>query len=157
MARLSDVPLSTSDIDINGTTVTFRGLSLADLAKIVPRHGAQMALMFGKVYQGGVIEADSISTIARVLAVEAPDLMAEVIALASDDDTPKAIEVAKRIPFSTQITILDAIYQNTFSSEADVKKLREVITRMVLSAALAIEQMTPGLLSGAGIGTSDAK
>lgn len=148
---LSDVPLLTKDFDVNGVTVTLRGLSLSDLGAIIPDHGSQIAVLFGKVYSGTPVESSAIAGLARILATEAPELAARIIALAADEDSPKGLAIARRLPFGTQIAMLEAVYLNTFASEADVKKLTEVISRIVLSLALKVEQMTPELLSGAGI------
>lgn len=154
---LSDIPLLTTEITVNGTTVTLRGLSLVDMMQVVPRFGSQIALVFGKVYAGTTVDGDSVIELAKALATEAPELVAEILALASDEYTPKAISIAAKLPFTKQIEMLEAVYNNTFASEADVKKLQEVITRMVLSAALAMERMAPAMLSGAGTSASGEK
>jgi hypothetical protein len=148
---LSDVPLLTKDFDVNGVTVTLRGLSLSDLGAILPRYGSQIAVLFGKAYSNTPVNPSAIAGFAQTLATEAPELAAEIIALAADDASPAGIAIARRLPFGTQIAMLEGVYQNTFASEADVKKLTEVISRVVLSLAVKMEQMTPDLLSGAGI------
>jgi hypothetical protein len=85
------------------------------------------------------------------IAKEFPELVAAIIALASDAYTPKALDIARDLPFNTQLELIEGVFNNTFTSEADVKKLIESLTKMAVGASGALVQIRQtGLLSGTG-------
>ena len=115
-----------------------RGISLFDIMSVLNEYGPQMALMFGKVMaqkaeKGGLDNAAVRKAISDVSG-EFPDVLAAVIALASDDYTPETIEIAKQLPMMSQIAAVEAIFALTFKSEGDVKKLIESLTEMMVAA-----------------------
>ena len=85
-----------------------------------------------------------------------PDLVAAVIALAADDYEPDTIAVARKLNFQYQLEALEAIFHNTFQSEAELKKFMESIIRMLSGASGLVKQMRLPL-SEAGFGASVGK
>jgi hypothetical protein len=85
-----------------------------------------------------------------------PEVAAAVIALASDDYAPETVAVAKQLPFNTQVELVEAIFHETFHSEADVKKLIASLTKMITAASGALTEIGPQI-SLDGIGGLDAQ
>jgi hypothetical protein len=153
---LRDIKLPTTTIETPGGAFAVRGLSFADLVTVANVHGAQAALVFAKLTGGEMIAEQDVRTILSNLAPQVPDLVAAVIALASDDYAPETVDLAKRLSFNHQVAALEAIFHNTFESEADLKKFMESIIRMFTGAASAVGQMRLPL-SEVGYGASEDK
>lgn len=155
--KLGQLPFLTVGIEIGQHTVQFKGISTADLAVLLPKYGAEIATLFGAVIGNKTMNEIDMAATFKTLVTDAPELVADVIALAAEDYSEDGIAFARRLPVLKQIEALDAIYRATFTSESDVKKAREVITKAVLALAATMEQMAPMLLSAAGIGQSGEK
>lgn len=115
-----------------------RGISLFDIMSVLNDYGPQMALMFGKVMaqraEANGFDNASVRKAIADISGEFPDVLAAAIALASDDYTPETIRIAKQLPMMQQIAAVEAIFQLTFKSEGDVKKLIESLTEMMKAA-----------------------
>jgi hypothetical protein len=150
---LHDIPILTRTVVYNGHTITVRGVSVADIATILPRYGSEIALLFGQVVSqvrdGDSADATDVASIINMIVQRSPLLAAEVIALVTDD-YPKGIEVAKRLPVGKQVEILEAAFDCTFESETDLEKLMGVANRLLLATAAAIQRATPVIPSGGG-------
>ncbi len=148
------------DLQIHQTTITYRdqpihlrGISAVDVMMAAQDYGPQMALAFGKLTSGDANTMDTKTMIVE-LSRELPDLVAACIALAADDYSPEGVSTAKKLPFNTQIEAIEAIFQETFYNEAEVKKLIESLTRMIAAISGALTDVAP-LTSELGIGASD--
>lgn len=155
--KLGQLPLLTVGVTIGDHTFQFKGISTADLAVLLPKYGAEIAVLFGSVVGNKRMDEIDIAATMKTVLTDAPELVAEVIALSSGDHSPEGIAAARNLTVLKQIEILEAVYQATFTSESEVKKVREVIQKAVLALAATMEQMAPTMLSAAGIGPSDGK
>lgn len=125
VARRS-VPL-TQDEGVEAVSVDVRGLSPADIALIMEADGGSgLATLYGELTTGAVKPEDVIEVGLRVL-FELPDLMAHIIARASD--VPEEWETVKDLATGVQMELLQAITELTFRSESVTKKLMEIVAK----------------------------
>jgi hypothetical protein len=136
-------------------TFDVRGISLFDIMQVIGDFGPQMSIAFGKITArdpGDELDAGTVKERIKDLAKEFPDLLAAVIALASDDYSTEAIKIAKQLPMIAQVSAIETIFGLTFRSEAEVGKLVESLIRAMASATGALN--TTDLSSLRGIGGS---
>lgn len=138
---LRDLQLPTTTITTPGGDFAVRGVSLSDLMILANSHGPTIALMFSKAVNGEKIDMAQAKAVIAAVAAQAPDLVAELIALASDDHSPEAIAAARKLNFQYQVEALEAIFHNTFQTEAEVKKFMERIINMLTGATGLLTQM----------------
>lgn len=153
---LRDLKLPETKIETPDGDFTVRGISLADLTILASTYMPQMVLIFNKVKDGADIEQADVRRLIGELAPAVPEMVAAIIALAADEFDEKGVENAGKLGFNVQIETLEAIFHNTFRSEAEVKKLVESITRMLVGATGAIQQIRLPL-SELGFGESAGK
>lgn len=151
---LRDITIHRTTVNYREHEITVRGISTSDLMIAAQDYGPEIALIFGKV-TSGEFEGDTKKAIAAFTR-EMPEVIAAAIALASDDYTPETVKIAASLPLNVQIEAVEAIFHETFYSEADVEKLIESLTRMITAASGVLTQMTP-LASEIGIGDSGVK
>lgn len=155
---LRDLKLPSTNIETPGGSFEVRGLSYSDLMMLATTHGSQLGLLFGKITEGGgspITEERVKSTISN-LAPQFAEIVAAAIALAADDYSPEGIEIASRLSFNKQTEALEAIFLNTFQSEAELKKFMETIIRMITGARVTLDQVSLPL-SEAGFGALGGK
>jgi len=136
---LSDLVIPTEEFKIRNTSVTIRGLNVADIAylftsnrKDVERFAELWKLNDGEISQDFITE---------VLA-ELPDLVAKAIACASDE--PAAWPNARKLNGPTQLVMVNAIGRLTFEGIGVKKFLGEMLGFM------------EGMKQGALVMTSEA-
>jgi len=153
---LRDITIHRTTVKYRDQEISVRGISASDLMAAAQDYGPQIAIVFAKL-QSGDLGSDTKAVIMAV-ARELPDVVGAAIALASDDYSPETVETATKLPFNVQVELAEAIFHETFYSEADVKKLIESLSRMITAASGAMTQVTmPPLDSTNGIGGFDAK
>lgn len=153
---LRDLQIKTTTITTPGGEFSVRGISFSDIMTLANTHGPQMAMLFGQLMKGGKVREQDVKTVLMNIIPQAPDLVAGLIALAADDYEPEAIAAAKRMGFQYQVEALEAIFHNTFQSEAELKKFMEAIIRMLSGATGTLQQMRLPL-SELGFGASGGK
>lgn len=146
---LRNITIQRTTVTYNGEPIAVRGLSASDIMTAARDYAPQMALAFNEVVSNGQI-GDMKSAIMKV-ADEFPELVAAAIALASDEYDDESVKTAGQLPFPTQLELVEGIFNETFTSEAEVKKLIESLTRMMLAASGALTEINGSdLLTGIG-------
>ena len=122
-----------------GQTMTVRGLALSDMTRLFQEHAPDLEALFIKfakdedavklVGDPKFASKGAATKFGKDLLTTAPDLAAKVIAHAGDE--PGKWLVAKRLPFTVQMTALEAISELTFVEEDSLKKAGEVVIRAV--------------------------
>lgn len=153
---LRDLQLPSTEIKTPGGSFNVRGLAFSDIVTLANTHGPVVAMVFAKITNGEKIAEKDVKTILTSVAPQVPDLVAAAIALAADDYEPETIAVARKLNFQYQLEALEAIFHNTFQSEAELKKFMESIIRMLSGATGLVKQMRL-LPSELGFGESDGK
>jgi hypothetical protein len=154
---LRDLQIPTETITVKGGSFTVRGLSFADLITLANAYGPEMALAFGRITAAREtpLTEEDVKTIIRDLVPQFPALVGKAIALASDDTSAEAAEIASRLNFQQQTRALEAMFNLTFTSEAELKNFAESIIRMLTGAAGLMQQVRLQVSEG-GFGDSDA-
>ena len=147
------------DITIHRTTVKYRdqeiavrGISGSDLMAAAQDYGPELALIFGKV-TNGEFEGNTKQAIVTFVR-DMPNVVGAAIALACDEYDDDMVKLAQQLPAPVQIELAEAIFNETFYSEAEVKKLIESLRRMITAVSGVLTEIAP-LSSVRGIGESE--
>lgn len=144
---------------------TVEGLSLETLAVLVKTHLPDLESVFDIVLKGEHEEEtyqDQLSRIATGLALSAPGLVSNIIAVSSGEElTEDLVRVAGRLPFPVQVQAMIDIGSLTFDEAGGIKKSIESL--MILLVRLRTkplsgqkaEQMTRKAASSESTGGSD--
>ncbi len=142
----------------DGQKFEVRGITANDLMSLVGTQGAVLAMIYARAVesrQGGrPLTDDDVKGLLMKLAKDFPDMVASVVAYASDSADEEGMAIARSLTFATQIAALEAIFRLTFASEAAVKKLVESLSNMAVAISGALTEVE--LDSQTGIGASDA-
>jgi hypothetical protein len=130
MGTLKAIRQRRKDIEVDGDTFAVRALSLNDVMALSTQYGPALAGLYQKFIKSAVdgdeLGGMDLALIGKTLVESSPDLAVAIIAYGAGE--PKEIENAKTLPFPTQLEALQAIFEFTFASEADVKKVLEIVT-----------------------------
>ena len=131
-----------------------RGISLIDIMRIMGDYGPQMSLAFGQLTakreSGAPFDSATVRDRIKEMAQEFPDLLAAVVALAADEYDEEMVALVKKLPMLAQIEAVEAIFSLTFQSEGDVEKLITSLTKGMVTATGALNQVREISLDGIG-------
>lgn len=123
---------------------TVEGLSLETLAVLVKTHLPDLEAVFDIVLKGEKDTetfTDQLSRVSTGLALSAPGLVANIIAVSSGEElTEDLIRVAGRLPFPVQVQALMDIGALTFDEAGGVKKSIESL--MILLVRLRTKPLS---------------
>jgi len=113
-----------------------RGVSLADIIRLFNKYTAEMLELFddfmaAREANGGEISTGFVATFLQNAMIKAPDIVFELIVMASEDDDPQARANVENLRFGVQVEALNQIMLLSISSEAELKKLVEVATKAI--------------------------
>jgi len=142
-----------------GNFQTVRGLGFDDICRLARSHAPVAALVFRKFMDDKSVgfTPEGMSTLLVTTMSEFPDAVAFVIGLASDDTTPTTLEKIRKSRLSVQAEFVQKIIGLTFLSEAEVKKLVEIVTEMFEKAAGTLNMLNLPEPSGSGNGAFVSK
>lgn len=153
---LRDIQIPKRSVTYLGNKIEVRGITVADLMAATQDYGPQIALAFGKATSGDLSDAD-IKTHILSLSREVPEVVAATIALAADEYEPEMVDTAMKLPFGVQVELIEAIFDLTFTSEAEIKKLVESLSKLIAAASGALTTAMEPSNSQTGIGLADGK
>lgn len=134
---LSDLVIPTVEIPVGTTTISVRGITARDVAYLYTHERALIdkarALWESS---GGEVSDDFITA----LVVQLPELVAKVIACASD--SPDMWEKALLLPIPAQVEAINAIGTLTFEG-IGVKKFLEAAILLVQGMAVGVRELAP--------------
>lgn len=144
------------DIIIKRTTITLadgqsfdvRGLAAMDIMALVHTHGKALSLAFGKIMaqsKGQPVDEELVRKLLASVGSDSPEIIAAVIALASDAYDERGIQLAAQLPFLTQVETGTAIFHLSFTSEIEVKKLVESISGAITTISASLTTPIPSL------------
>lgn len=148
MGKLSTVQIPTKEVPLpDGQSLTVRGLNLGDLLFLLGDQAPLMKELFDE-FMRRAEEEDITLDVTRELFFyalqKAPGLVFGALALANDEYTPEAIEIAKKMPTTTLVIIFEAILQMSISTDAELKKSVEIVSsRMGKLRAIAAKINLP--------------
>ncbi len=119
---LTDIVFPTRKVDAgDGQSFTVRGLCFDDLAFLMQEDPTGIDELVKRIQAGELPEEVSKGQIAKII-MNLPKLPALIIACASDDSSPEAVAIARRLPVPVVITALLDIVQLSFEPYGGVKK-----------------------------------
>lgn len=146
---LRDIIIKRTKIELDdGQSFEVRGLAAMDVMALVHTHGKALSLAFGKIMSQGKGQPVSEELVRKLLASvgsDAPDLLAAIIALASDAYDENGITTASQLPFLTQVAAGMAIFNLSFTSETEVKKLVESLANVLTTISASLTTPLPSL------------
>lgn len=138
----------------DGQVFEVRGITANDLMSLVGQQGAVLAMIYARAVEsrsgGRPLMEDDVKGLLVKLATDFPDVVAAIIAHASDSPDAKGMEIARNLPFTTQIEALLAVFSITFASEAEVKKLVESLSTILTAISGALAEVDPASVTGIG-------
>ena len=123
--KLAEIKQQTREIQVHHDSFTVRGLTLAEIIALADRHAQPIASAIAPHMTGDLnnpippkndtaLAFDMLNMVAGV----APDLLAEIIAIAADE--PEAVNVAAQLPFPSQLEAILAIAELTNLTKAQL-------------------------------------
>lgn len=165
---LADYEFPTTVIQIDPThTFTVRGIDFSDLTRLANRHGPTLGLIYGRVIalseDGKAPSGEQIGELLMTLAQEFPDLVAEVIATASDElsdpkgqdakHVSKVIGNARKLRLPVVVEALYEITKLTIVEDHELKKVMEIVTKAAEGITRNVKSVTaPSTPSSNGAG-----
>jgi hypothetical protein len=153
---LRDYQVPREEVVVNETTTfSVEGISFNILTSLVNTHGPAMTVLFGQFAEkkSGGIKPEDIGLLVKLGMDRFPALVGDIIAHASGELTGDRKEDAKlrdgisRLPVGPQLDAIEKIIRLTFTTESDVKKLVETVTRMAQSVQTTVGTLTAPTLS----------
>lgn len=153
---LKDYEVAQSTVDLpGGVSFTVRGISFYDLTVLLKDHSEDMNRLFLKYTQSGELSPEEVQAAIPSALAESPRLVAATIALAADE--PDMQDKVLKLPFNVQLEAVEQIFINTFTTEAALKKLIELVTRVLLALSTTMSTLAPTVrqtVSALGSGSS---
>lgn len=126
-------------------TISVRGLNLEDVALLMEAHQAKLLTAFATFEalraQPDMDDMRMFSALALGLVREAPDVAADIIALAADQ--PDASAGARKLSFSMQVHILVAVARLTFEAGGGLGELLAALKLGGRGLGIEIERNQP--------------
>lgn len=140
MGSLRKLRLPTRTVSVPGTDDSFvvRGISLADVAVLMERHGQVLNTIYVENI-GGADGRPSAVDIAQTLIKTAPQAAACIIAIASGDVNDE--DTAATLPFPIQVDALVQIAELTFHSEDALGNLIATVINAATSTTKAVNRL----------------
>lgn len=138
---LSDLVIPSEVFAVGGTSISVRGLNVADIAHLYMTNKADVE-RFAALWEAsaGTVTQEFVSA----LLAELPDLVAKAIACACDE--PASWQNARKLPGPTQVAVINAVGRLTFEG-VGVKKFLEVVVGLVQSMTAGVKDMTAAIPS----------
>jgi ParB-like chromosome segregation protein Spo0J len=128
---LKDFAIRKDKVSFQGGVLELRGLALIDVSVLVRNHMDELNRLLG-LYDNEQTRATALAEAANfaiALVKESPQIVAQMIALASDE--PDEIAVAERLPLPVQVEAMRKIIEMTFEEAGGAKKFLDSLLTMV--------------------------
>lgn len=134
-------------LKIQETEFTVRGLNLADLTIILEAHEPMVTKLFND-YTANQNSDTELASIGLALVNSAPELIAHIVSIAADE--PDASEDFMKLPIATQLEAIEAVGKLTFEAAGGVKKLIEIVARLMRQVTNAMVELRQSKSSSIG-------
>jgi hypothetical protein len=116
---------------VKGQAMRVRGLTGDDLGLLVRAHlgTVEAVLQAVKDSAAGPLSGDQTSRFVLMLAQDAPEVVAQIIAIASDE--PDQADAARKLPFPVQIDALQRIGRLTFEEAGGSEGFANALAALV--------------------------
>jgi hypothetical protein len=132
---LADYSPQREEVAFTGGSFIVRGLSLDDISLLMQNHAQDLDKLIA-IYSAGIKGDAAVAAFAQytiALAKEAPGLVGNLIAIASDE--PDVVDKARALSMPTQVAALKVIGRLTFAEAGGPKKLFESLSELVRMVA----------------------
>jgi hypothetical protein len=137
----------------NGDKFAVRGLGFNDVTRLMALYGPTLTILFNK-FLGDVrlksLTPEAMAFVINEVLKEAPEIAFKIIALGADEDGTKGESNIPLIGVVAQAEALSRIIELTLISEAEVKKLVEVVTKAFTGTAVVVEGLSSLRKGGSG-------
>lgn len=128
-----------ANVPVPGGEKAVRGLNLMDIVGLVERHREPLSVAFTNLSGNSDEALKSFSAMGGAFLGAMPAVAADVIAVATDE--PTKVEVAKKIPVSIQLALLEKIAELTFAAEGGAGKVLEIVVSAVGGTTSAVRTL----------------
>lgn len=151
MAKLNTLTIETREVEIaDGKSLTVRGLGSYDISDVCNRYLPEITMLVGVTMASEAAHPD-MDALINLLIKSAPELVNDLILIANDSDREDepSMKAVRALPVFVEINALFAIFELTLKSEAEVKKIMEMLTGVMETATVrAIEVQTKSSQTG---------
>jgi hypothetical protein len=152
---LRDFEVRREDIKLpNGDTFAVRGLGFNDVTRLMALYGPTLTILFNK-FIGDVrlktLTPEAMGFVINEVLKEAPEIAFKIIALGADEDGTKGETNIPMIGVVAQADALSRIVELTLISEAEVKKLVEIVTKALTGTTGVVEGLSSLRKGGSGV------
>lgn len=140
---LKDIKIPKGEVEVSpGSTFAVQGLCTADLEYLIRKHGAELRPLFMDAINGklGDLMSGDMMPILQDIATRIPDAVASVVYLATDSRSDEELQVAKQLPVAVQVAALSQIAVLTLSTNGDMGKAGEAVTKLLGSVNAGMVQ-----------------
>jgi hypothetical protein len=123
----------------DGKKIPVRGISLSDISELVKNFRGNLSGVFDAVSASDDLHGDDIRDMLRDVIETAPNLVGQIIALATD--SPGQEEEATKLPTGLQLAILEEVGKQTFVTDGGLGKTLEIVINMMSGATKAFEDL----------------
>lgn len=150
MGKLKALRIPEETVETPGGSFTVRGVSFVDIAALVRHHGPALAALFKEITSGKdvTLNTASIVDLGKRALETSPEIVADLIALASGSPDVESREIARQLTFPVQLDALEKIAKLTFVTEGGLGKLVEAVTRVMQGTSGAMESLQAPLTNG---------
>lgn len=143
---LAEVVIPTAPVHISTEDyIEVTGVGLAAITRLFNRHTAAMGEVFETVMKlkdnGGMLDNEITGDFMVQIISQFPDLVAELIVIASGEESDAARDMAARLPAVTQANALVQIFNLSIQSETELKKLMGVATNALKFATTLMARL----------------
>ena len=146
---LRDIIIKRTKVELaDGQSFDVRGLAAMDVMALVHTHGKALSLAFGKIMaegRGKTVNEGMVREMLMSVGSDVPEVLAAIIALAGDAYDEKGIQTAAQLPFLTQVAAGTVIFNLSFTSETEIKKLVESLAGAISMIAANLTTPLPSL------------
>lgn len=162
---IRDIVLPVEKVAVGGDNFLVRGLSFTDITPIINRHFPVVAALFERFtadmqQNEGADFGEKIGSVGRVILEDAPQVLVEIIVAGLDEEDKDDVEalhgMVRRLPMPAQMEALEKIGRLTFTSEAVVGKMVEMVIAALETTTKTVSAVTKSP-SGPGFGASGGR
>jgi hypothetical protein len=150
--KLSQIPILRETITVReDVTFDVRGINLSDLMTLVQAYAPVAAILWRKLQEDDKdLMSEDVRAMFQQVAYQFPDLVAAVIAMASDDYTPEGRRVARQLTADVQALAIETIFRLSFQSDSTLEKMASLAAKAIQGVTRAMEIAQLPLENGSG-------
>lgn len=150
--KLSRIPILRETIEVReDVSFDVRGINLSDLMVLLQSHAPTAMILWRKLQDDErELMKEDVRAIFADISFQFPDLVAAIIALASDDYSNDGRAVARQLPIDVQTSAIEAIFRLSFQSDSTLEKLASLAVKAIQGVTRAMETAQLPSTNGSG-------